>query len=127
MIKKFLFLLVLLPVLAFAKGPEIKFIETAHDFGNITEKGGEVSTVFRFRNIGDSPLVILDTKVQCGCTRPEFPDRPVQPGQISEIKVTYNPIGHPGEFNKQITVVSNSKHNPKTRITIKGVVVPAGK
>lgn len=125
--KKLFFLFFILPVICFAKGPEIQFLETTHDFGNIAENGGKVSTTFRFKNVGDAPLVILETKVQCGCTKPEFPDKPIQPGQTSEIKITYNPLGHPGEFNKRVTVVSNAKAKPKIRITIKGVVIPAGR
>ena len=125
--KKLLVLLFFLPLLAFAKGPEIKFERTTHDFGNVKEKGGRVTTTFTFTNTGDQPLVILSCKVACGCTKPSFPDAPVQPGEKGQITITYNPDGRPGEFDKKITVKSNAKGQSTVTLKIKGCVIPSGK
>lgn len=125
--KKLLLLILIVPLLALAKGPQIKFLETSHEFGNVKEKGGKVRTEFRFVNTGDAPLLILNATASCGCTDPSFQDAPIAPGDTSVIKVSYNPDGRPGEFNKTIVVRSNSIKNATTRLKIKGCVIPSKK
>lgn len=101
----------------------IKLPESTWDFGNIKEKGGAVSHEFEFYNDGTGNLVILDATAQCGCTKPEYSDKPVAPGKKGKIKVTYNPIGRPGSFEKTVTIRTNGKPK-KAYIKIRGNVVP---
>lgn len=108
----------------FCAGPLLRFIDTAHDFGNVKEAAGAVTHKFRFTNTGDAPLVILSATTSCGCTKPEFPKEPIQPGDTAAVSVTYNPAGRPGEFDKNITVKTNSTKGAKARLKIKGVVIP---
>ena len=105
------------------KKAEIRFSETSHNFGTIAEKGGKVSHEFTFYNDGDAPLVIMDATAECGCTKPEFPANPIEPGKSGKLKVTFNPLGRPGGFTKTVTVRSNGQPK-KTRIKISGVVNP---
>lgn len=100
-----------------------KFTEYVYDFGNIKEDGGPVSHEFEFVNTGNGNLVIHEATAQCGCTRPEYPKNPVAPGKKSKIKVTYNPIGRPGAFNKEVTVKTNGEPR-KIRLKIRGTVIP---
>ena len=99
----------------------LRFPVSTWDFGNIKEKGGPVSHEFEFYNDGKGNLVITDATAQCGCTKPEYSDKPVGPGKKGKIKVTYNPIGRPGSFEKTITVKSNGG---KKHLKIRGNVVP---
>ena len=111
-----------------AKGkPTIVFTDYVHDFGTIYEEGKPVTTKFEFVNTGDAPLLILKASASCGCTRPEYPKSPVQPGKKGVIKVTYNQKGRPGEFSKTITVRTNAKEGKykKVVLKIKGNVIPA--
>lgn len=102
---------------------EIKFANTTYNFGTIPERQGVVSHKFEFENTGDSPLVIIDAKAECGCTTPEFPQAPIAPGKKGIIKVTFNPLGRPYEFKKRITVRTNG--NPKkVYLYITGTVNP---
>jgi hypothetical protein len=103
----------------------ISFKETSHDFGTIREKGGAVSHEFTFTNTGSSPLIIVNATASCGCTRPDFPKKPIAAGKSGTIKVTYLPDGRPGEFNKTVTVKTNSKKQKKVTLKIKGFVTPA--
>lgn len=119
--------LILLPLFAWAKGPQIKFLENVHEFGNVPEKGGKITATFRFVNTGDAPLLILSATASCGCTSPSFRDAPVEPGDTSVVTVKYNPDGRPGEFIKTIVVKSNSVKNSSTRLKIKGCVLPPNK
>jgi len=120
-------LLLLLPALAAradGEGAAIQFAEKAYDFGTIAEQGGPVSHEFEFTNTGDAPLMILNATASCGCTRPDFPKKPVAAGKKGVLKVTYLPKGRPGEFNKTVTVKTNSKKHKKVTLRIKGFVTP---
>lgn len=97
--------------------------EAVHDFGIINEKGGPVSHEFEISNVGDGNLVIIDATAECGCTRPDYPKSPIAPGKKNKIKVTYNPIGRPGAFEKTVTVKTNGKPK-KLSLKIRGTVNP---
>lgn len=97
------------------------FKEYAYDFGTVPEKGGAVSHDFEFVNEGEGNLVIFDATAECGCTRPTYPKDPIAKGKKNKIKVTYNPIGRPGPFEKTVTLKTNG--NPrKIRLKIRGSV-----
>lgn len=117
--------LLCLPALnASAKGKaEALFKEKSYSFGEIPERGGKVTHEFEFVNSGDSNLVIVDATAECGCTRPEYPQAPVAPGRKGVIKVTYNPAGRPGAFDKSVTVKTNGTPR-KIRLKIRGYVKP---
>ena len=102
----------------------IKFKKKTYDFGTIKEADGPVSCKFEFTNTGNAPLVIISATAGCGCTKPTFDEQPIQPGKSSEIRVTYNPKGRPGEFNKNITVKTNAPGAKKVTLKISGAVVP---
>ena len=106
------------------KVPVVVFEETTHDFGMIKEEGGPVSCIFTFINEGEAPLVIISASAQCGCTRPSFPQSPINPGKKGEIKVTFHPQGRPGEFIKEVKVKTNDKKHRTTKLKIMGVVIP---
>ncbi|MCM1376966.1 MAG: DUF1573 domain-containing protein [Clostridium sp.] len=101
----------------------IKFSEQSYNFGTIKEANGPVSYTFEFINTGNGNLVIIDATAECGCTRPEYPKNPIAPGKKGKIKVTYNPAGRPGSFDKVVTVRTNGSPK-KVRLKIKGSVVP---
>ena len=87
--------------------PIMKFEKDTHDFGKI-KQGEKVTHVFKFTNSGKSPLIIKDAIATCGCTKPEWPKTPVQPGAEGEIKVTFDSATKMGLQDKQITVTANT-------------------
>jgi archaellum component FlaG (FlaF/FlaG flagellin family) len=98
---------------------EITFDKTLHDFGTIPYEG-DGSCTFTFKNTGKEPLVLSNVSSSCGCTVPEWPKDPVEPGATGVIKVKYN-TRIPGNFGKSITVFSNAANSP-IALQIKGVV-----
>ncbi len=101
----------------------IQFEEKVHDFGTIKEENGPVSYEFEFKNVGDGPITIISANASCGCTRPEYPQEPIRPGKKGKIKITYNPAGRPGEFDRKVRIrTSDEKRRVVLRIT--GVVIP---
>ncbi len=104
------------------KGPEIKFVEPTHDFGDITQ-GDKVEYVFAFSNTGTEPLILSRVLTTCGCTAPSWPREPIAPGEKAEMKVSFNSTGKMGMQNKVITVISNAT-NSSERISITTNVLP---
>ena len=123
---RFAVCLVAISAIADEKYAEAKFEVKSHDFGTIKEADGPVSCTFEFTNTGDKPLLIIDAAASCGCTRPEYPSKPIKPGKKGKIKVTYSPIGRPGFFKKTVKVKTNGKER-NTTLHIEGKVIPKTK
>ncbi|MEX2596280.1 MAG: DUF1573 domain-containing protein [Salibacteraceae bacterium] len=103
---------------------EIEFEKTVHDFGKMKQHG-DASTEFKFTNTGSEPLIISNAKGSCGCTVPEWPREPIQPGQTNSIKVKYD-SKRLGPINKSVTITSNGSEQPKV-LRIKGNIEAAPK
>lgn len=120
--KKLVFLLIaLMPIMAFAQKAKIEFESTSHNFGTISEQGGEAVYNFSFKNTGNVPLILTNVRAGCGCTTPTWDRQPVAPGGSGNIKVAFNPLHRPGSFVKSITVNSNSE-TPVVSLTVRGNV-----
>lgn len=129
MIKRFVFTccLILCSVMSSLAQAEIKFDKLTHNFGKFSEDAPKVTTVFKFTNVGNTPLVINQAVASCGCTVPEYTKTPIKPGEQGEIKVTYNGAGKfPGHFKKSITVRTNGKVE-MTRLYIEGDMTESAK
>lgn len=108
-----------LNILAQNKGAIIEFETSTIDYGTI-EKGANGVRIFKFTNIGDSPLIITNVKASCGCTIPKKPAKPILPGANGEIEVKYD-TKRVMPFRKTISVGSNAV-NSTVLLTIKGKV-----
>ncbi|WEK20578.1 MAG: DUF1573 domain-containing protein [Candidatus Pedobacter colombiensis] len=86
----------------------MSFEKGEYDFGKITQ-GEKVSYSYKFKNVGKSPLIILNATATCGCTVPEVPKEPIKPGDEGEIKVLFNSTSKSGMQDKVITVTSNAE------------------
>ncbi len=98
----------------------MSFPKETHDFGNIDE-GTIASYEFEFTNTGDQPIEITRVQAACGCTTPEWTNKPIHPGETGKIKASYNSEGRPDVFNKSITVYSNARKE-MLALFIKGFV-----
>ncbi len=106
------------------KLPHFEFVEEVKEFGQITQ-GEVISTSFRFRNVGQSDLIISSAQGSCGCTVPEWPKEPIKPGAEGVVDVTFDSNGKNGMQNKTITLVANTIPNTKV-IALKGEVLAPG-
>jgi hypothetical protein len=100
--------------------PIISWEETVFDFGTIYE-GDVVEKDFHFTNLGTAPLLIHDARSTCGCTIPQWPDKPVAPNARGTISVKFDSKNKEGVQNKQVTIFANTYPN-KSTITVKGKV-----
>jgi len=104
-----------------ANAPAFKFEKEVYDFGKITE-GDVVTYDFKFKNIGNSPLIISSATATCGCTVPEYPKEPVAPGANGVIRVVFNSSGKPGMQNKIVSITANTIPS-LTELNILGMVM----
>lgn len=98
----------------------ITYTEPEFDFGEAKE-GEVVEHEFEFTNTGNIPLTILGARSSCGCTVPEWPRDPVQPGGKGVIKAKFNTEGKLREQKKTIYITANTYPN-ETRVMLKGTV-----
>ena len=103
--------------------PVFEFEQEEYDFGTINE-GDVVKYMFKFKNVGEAPLIIQSARGSCGCTVPNPPKEPIGVGETGEMLVEFNSKGKPNMQNKTVTVTANTW--PKTTtLRIKAMVLPA--
>ena len=93
--------------------PIFKFSEESFNFGTIKE-GAKVHHTFKFKNVGNAPLVISNAHGSCGCTIPTFSEKPVPAGGDGEIEVSFNSAGKGGVNDKTVTIIANTIPNSHT-------------
>jgi hypothetical protein len=103
--------------------PQIKFEEEEHDFGRITQ-GEKVSFAFKFKNTGNSNLIITSAAGSCGCTVPEWPKEPILPGKEGKVNVVFSSEGKSGIQEKSITIVTNCEPSTKVVKIKTEIIVP---
>lgn len=101
----------------------LKVDKIAHDFGKILI-GSENTCEFKVTNTGKKPLLISDVQASCGCTTPEKPEGPIQPGKSDVIKVGFKPNSKSIDnkpISKTVTITANTE--PRlTVVTVKAIV-----
>ena len=108
-----------------ANAASIKFDTTYHDFGVI--KQGESGVFeFKFTNNGKSQLVIYSLKASCGCTATTVGKETIEPGESSEIRITYSTKNKLGLDESTVTVFSNDPYNEAIKLTIQANVLVGG-
>jgi hypothetical protein len=101
--------------------PAIKFENDLFDFGNITQ-GEKVRHSFVFTNTGKTDLIISSAQGSCGCTVPQWPKKPITPGEKGEIEVVFDSEGKKNNIHKKVTIVANTQP-ATTVIAIKGFII----
>lgn len=92
---------------AVEKAPVLHFPEERINFGEVTE--GEVVTVdFYFENTGAGSLLITRAYSTCGCTVPEWPELPLEPGKKGTIHVEFDTRGKAGFQRKPVYIMANT-------------------
>jgi hypothetical protein len=85
------------------------------------EEGSDGTWSFVFKNLGEQAFVINRVRSTCGCTVPDWPREPIEPGASGEIIVKYN-TATTGTFLKSVIVYSTAANSP-VKLQIKGKVV----
>lgn len=123
--------------------PIISFNSNSYDFGDVSQKNGEVYTYFVLKNEGKTDLVIDRLETSCGCTSasvvfqnkegPTFTmpghgkENPgewqvvIPAGEIAQLKVYYDPDVHKdfrGVATREISVFSNDPIDSEKKVKI---------
>ena len=86
---------------------KMTFSENFYDFGEM--KSGEKKThVFSFENTGKVDLIIEFASGSCGCTVPEWPDKPIPPGGKGTITVEFDSKEKEGTQNQEVNIIANT-------------------
>ncbi len=101
-------------------GPKIEFESVVVDLGEISPKSKNPFK-FKFKNVGDEPLKILNVSKVCGCTQPSWERRAYAPGQSGVIKVTYTASKVVGKVSKGLVATCNSKLERDKKVSLKVV------
>ena len=99
----------------------LTFEDTKHSFGFVKE-GEIVKFEYKYKNTGQSPVIISETKVECTCTKVEYPKEPILPGQSGVIKVEFNTKNKFDRQDRTVKVFSTGKGSPQD-LRFKGVVL----
>ncbi len=102
---------------------KMKLAATEHDFGTFKEEAGRQTFDFILTNTGTEPLVIQNVVASCGCTTPDWTKQPIPAGANGKVTAIYDPKDRPGQFNKTLSVYTNTKPEVVV-LTIKGEVIP---
>ncbi len=103
--------------------PLLRFEEPSRDLGVVDEMGGLVRMKFKFQNISDKPVALIDIHSQCGCFSPAWSAEPVKPGGIGVVEAVFDPKGRSGDFMIGLTVIStNGDYNRYNTLKISGTV-----
>jgi hypothetical protein len=116
-------LLFSLVTMACTAQPVINFEKSTQHLGFV-HQGDTLSFQYLFTNMGNQPLVISDTKVQCGCTVVQKPAEPIQPGKTGVIKARFITNSAIDRQDRTIIVISNAS-NPSVELRFKCVVLKA--
>jgi len=99
----------------------VEFTERIFDFGRAKE-GEKIEHTFKFRNIGQSKLVVESVFAPCGCTAVVISEKTIASGGEGEIRASLNTAGYRGFVSKNIYIDSNA---PPIQLKIEGVVETA--
>jgi len=86
----------------------IEFEDPEYDFGEIS-LGSSVELSFKFKNTGESPLIIQSVKAACGCTvLKDWPKEAIMPGESAEIPIVFT-AKFPGDQKKYVSIIANTR------------------
>lgn len=87
----------------------IQWLDSTHQQLGKIKEGQTPEISWKFKNVGDKPLIIINAVGTCGCTVAEKPEQPVMPGEEGVIKAKFTSEGRVGANEKQVMVTTNTK------------------
>lgn len=87
--------------------------ETRHIVAErMTEDDAPKTFIYEFTNVGRSKLEIKRLVSTCSCAQAVCTKKVVAPGEKASVRVTYNPKGHPGRFERKVFVYTQDGDTP---------------
>ncbi len=100
----------------------IEWQDSLVNFGTI--KMGEKAKVrFRFKNVGDYPLYVVNVSAGCGCTIADYTKGAIPPKREGVVSAEFDSNrSAPGDIRKSLTVQTNTKYNDRHTLVFTGAV-----
>ncbi|MFA0961150.1 DUF1573 domain-containing protein [Roseivirga sp. BDSF3-8] len=108
---------------ALSQGSRLGFDRDTHNFGQIKEENGLISTRFTLQNLHTDTIHISKVYKECGCTTPVIDNEWLSPGQSTDMLVQFDPDGRPGPFTRAIGLSGPGLDTVYT-VYITGEVIP---
>lgn len=89
----------------------ISWIDTMYKELDKVPEGKLVEVSWRFKNIGNKPLIIANVTTSCDCTVVDKPKKAIASGRQGIIKATFNTKDLQGWQRKDVYVLVNNKTN----------------
>lgn len=99
---------------------EIQFEHSKLDIGDI-KLGDKKEFIFKYKNMGENPLILKNVQMTCGCTNATWSKTPLLKLQEDKIIGTFTAESE-GKFQKSIYVVCNI-FSKMCILTIEGRVI----
>jgi len=99
--------------------PRMELSPMEFDFKEVWQ-GMPAEGEFTVKNAGTAPLT-LDTKSSCGCTVATRPKSPLDPGETTSFKISYN-TSYPSTAQKRVTVNTNDPQQASVVVKVTGSV-----
>lgn len=101
--------------------PRVKFEQPVFDFGTLYQEE-KITHEYVFENVGQAPLSITKISASCGCTAVKPPQKETAPGEKGKIEVVFEAGKMRDRVTKHIYVTSNDPAEPRTTLTISGLI-----
>jgi hypothetical protein len=107
----------------FAQAAGLQVSESSIDFGTIKEGPPVIKTVI-LTNSGSQTVTIANAAASWACTSVALGKRRLEPGESTELEITYRTYKYAGEFNKSVSVFTGPDGKDETVIRLVGKVAP---
>lgn len=104
-----------------ADTPKISFDRLSHDFGEIPQFGGNVTTTFTIKNEGKKTLEIGTITTSCSCTSAKLDKSKIPANGSATLTITFNPNLHEepkDKFKRTIFIPTNDPEKSEAELEI---------
>jgi mono/diheme cytochrome c family protein len=98
--------------------PKISLDAQSFDFGNVDE-GAQITHTFKVKNTGKTVLQLLRAYASCGCTTLKLAKKTLEPGEMTDLKITVDTSMKHDAVTKTVHISSNDSTRPIVGIDLK--------
>lgn len=104
-----------------ATNASLEVSEYHWDFGDVP-KGAKVDHNFVLKNTGTDPLDIPKVRSACGCSTAPLLKNRLEPGEATDLVLTFSTGNYRGKLQKTLTVLSSDPNNQEVKLTFTATV-----
>ena len=104
-----------------ADAPDIEIDAPTYDFGVIPQME-KVEHSFTIKNVGGSPLEILEVDPSCTCEKVDLREKVIPPGGTTQLNVRYRGSTNSGKTRVAVYLKTNDPDEPAAVVSLFGIV-----